>query len=218
MKPRLETYKSLKDFILMNHVLPGERLYLQALSAKLNISTTPLREALNRLIQEEFINHNTNGSYTLRAISITEIEQLYDYCEALETYLVRKAAKNVSPSDLSALKENLRTYGDVIEQNYTRDRFLINNQFHLKIAGLGGNEMMVKKLENAFERIVWKWKVENIMEGRGPMAFDEHQAIYAALEQHDEAGAAESMRNHIITTKEHVLKKLSDKEHLFTST
>ncbi len=218
MQVGLQVYKSLKEFIFNNQILPGERLYLESLSKKLNISVTPLREALNRLVQEGLVYHHANRAYTLRIISVSEVKELYDFCEALETYAIQQVAKDVAPADLSELQQNLMKYKKVIEGNYTRDRFLINNEFHLHIARLSRNSIIVQTLEKAFEKIMWKWKVENIMQGRGSEAFDEHKAIYTSLEKHDVAGSVTSMRNHIITTKEDVLRilGLSARESLFT--
>ena len=216
MKGTIQVYNSLKDFIFRNQILPGERIYLDDLSKKMNISITPLREALNRLVQEGLVCHNANRAYFLRIISIDEVIQLYEFCEALETYAIEQAAKNITPQDLSDLQQNLMRYKKAIEEHYTRDRFLINNEFHLRIARLSQNSIIVENLEKAFEKIVWKWKVENIMLGRGPEAFDEHWAIYASLENHDVAGAVTTMRDHIITTKEDVVRILRAKESLFT--
>jgi DNA-binding GntR family transcriptional regulator len=211
----LQAYNIIKEFIFENKIHPSERLYLESLSKRLKISLTPLREALNRLVQEGYVAHNSHRGYILKVITTDEVEKLYEFCEALQTHAVERAVYNVAPSDLADLKENLLRYKKIIEESYSRERFLINNEFHLKITRLGGNEFIVESLERILEKLVLKWKLENIAHGRGPAAYDEHVAIYTSLERRDAGSAITNMRNHIINTKTDVLKILKMREGLF---
>lgn len=208
-------YTVIKDFIFRNQILPGQRIDIEDLSKKLGISSTPLREALNRLSYEGYISHDPRRGYSVQLITTDEIEKLYGVCEALETYAIEQAVSKVTSSDLADLKNNLMRYKDVIGEAYTRERFLINNQFHLKVAALSGNEAIVKILSQTYEKFVWKWKVENINHGRGPEAYHEHSAIYTSLESRDLTGAVNNMRNHIIKSKTSVVTYLKWREDLF---
>lgn len=215
MTKTVQVYNILKDFIFTNQILPGERIYLENLSARLNMSLTPLREALNRLVQEGYFSHNSNRGYILKVIQNDEVDKLYEFCEAIETYAIERAISNVTPSDLPELKENLLRYKKSMEENYSRERFLINNEFHLKIATLSNNKIIVENLRQILEKLVWKWKLENIVHGRGPQAYDEHMAIYTSLEMQDVQGAVNNLRMHIINTKKSVMKMLKMRENLF---
>jgi len=75
MTKTVQVYNILKEFIFKNQILPGERIYLENLSAKLNSSPTPLREALNRLVQEGYFSHSSNRGYTLRVIANSDVEK-----------------------------------------------------------------------------------------------------------------------------------------------
>lgn len=211
----MRTYNTVREFILENRIHPGERIYIKDLSKRLNISTTPLREALSRLVQEGFVNYNSHRGYVLEVVTIAQVEELYEFCEALETYAIEQAVSNITPPDLADLQKNLLRYKESIEESYSRERFLINNEFHLKIAKLSGNELIANNLARMLEKIAWKWKLENIARGRGPEAYDEHAAIYTSLAKRDAQSAVTSIRNHIINTKKDVLKILRIKEDLF---
>jgi DNA-binding GntR family transcriptional regulator len=215
MTKTVQVYNILKEFIFKNQILPGERIYLENLSTKLNISPTPLREALNRLVQEDYFSHSSNRGYTLRVIANSDVEKFYEFCEAIETYAIERATNNITPADLAEFRENLTRYKESIEGNYSRQRFLINNEFHLKIATLSGNKIIVENLKQILEKLIWKWKLENIVHGRGPQAYDEHMAIYISLENRDVQGAVNHLRNHIINTKNSVMKMLDMRENLF---
>jgi len=206
----------LRDTIFKNQILPGQRIYLENLSEQLKISQTPLREALNRLVQEGLFSHDSNRGYTLRVIQNSDVEKFYEFCEAIETYAIARAIDNVTELDLKELKENLSRYKLSIDENYSRERFLINNEFHLKVAALSTNSIIVENLKQLLEKLVWKWKLENIAHGRGPEAYSEHLAIYGALEKRDTQAAVNDLRLHIINTKISVMKMLSMRENLFS--
>jgi DNA-binding GntR family transcriptional regulator len=208
-------YNSLKDFIFQKKILPGEKIFLEKLSKKLNISPTPLREALNRLAQEGYVSYNSNRGFILQSISTAEVEMLYELCEALETYAIERTVQKIGKSDLAYLKENLLIYRKIIANEYKKERFLINNEFHMKIARLSGNEFIIKNLALAFERLVLKWIIENIQFGRGPTVYNEHMEIYDALERRDVKGAVDNIRIHIINTKKSVLQYLNGRDDFF---
>ncbi len=214
----VQVYNTLKDFILTYQILPGERIYLESLSKSLKISPTPLREALNRLVQEDYVTHVSNRGYTLRVITSDEVEKLYEFCEALETFSIERALSNFSESTLAELRENLSKYRRLVEGNFAQERWLVNNQFHIKIAELSENGIIVANLTQAFEKLLLKRKIENLTQGeRGPEAYKEHERIYNSIEKRDAAGAVENMRIHIIHAKQYVLHYLKEKENLFRS-
>lgn len=215
MTKTVQVYNTIKEFIFQNQILPGERIYIENLSESLKISTTPLREALNCLVQEGYVSHNSNRGYTLKVITNSEVEKFYEFCEAIEVYAIERAVENITPADLADLEKNLLCYRKSIEENYSRERFLINNEFHLKIAKLSGNEIIVENLKGILEKIVWKWKLDNIAHGRGPQAYDEHMAIYKSLENRDKQEAIIALRTHITNTKNSVKRLLNMRETLF---
>jgi DNA-binding GntR family transcriptional regulator len=174
-----------------------------------------LREALNRLVQEGYVSYNSNRGFILQSISTAEVEMLYEFCEALETYAIKRTVEKIAKSDLAYLKENLLKYRKINAGEYSKERFLINNEFHIKIASLSGNEYIVKSLALTLERLVLKWMIENIQYGRGSSGYNEHMAIYDALERRDAKSAVGNMRSHIINTKKSVLEYLKGRDDLF---
>jgi DNA-binding GntR family transcriptional regulator len=210
-----QTYNIIKKIILQNGILPGERLYLNDLSKKLSVSSTPLREAMNRLVQDGYFCHTSNRGYVLRIITTREFEELYEYCMALETYAIGRAISNITSSALAELHDNIEIYRSLTDR---RERFIVNNQFHLKITSLSGNGVILKSLSGVLEKIILKWKVENLVHSRGSLPFDEHMAIYSSLEEKNEGEAVRNMHNHIRNTKNSVLRELKMKENLFLNT
>jgi DNA-binding GntR family transcriptional regulator len=213
----LQAYKTLKDFIVRSKILPGERIYLEDLAKTLNLSLTPLREALNRLSQEDLVTHVVNRGYTLRVITNDEVRELFEFCEALEIYAIERAVKSIEALDLMELEKNLMEYKKIMELRYFPERFFTNNEFHMKIVKLGGNQLIVNSMERVFERLAFRVRLENFSGTRGSEVYAEHLAIYNALNSRDVRMAIHAMRDHIVKSKEFVLGELQTKEDYLAS-
>src|SRR3990170_6161852 len=83
-------YSEIKNLILSNEVMPGQKLRHQHLSERLGVSRTPVREALTRLVQEGHVSFLPNRGFTCKEIRMQEAEELYDLREAMEAFAVEK--------------------------------------------------------------------------------------------------------------------------------
>ena len=129
-------YNEIKNLILGNSILPGQKLYHQELSERLGVSRTPVREALTRLAQEGYVSVLPNRGFTCKEIRLQEAAELYDFREALEAFAVEKAVEKLTPRALDGLTDKLRRYGADIEKGFTKERLLYDQDLHLEIARL----------------------------------------------------------------------------------
>jgi DNA-binding GntR family transcriptional regulator len=93
-------YHQIKNLILSNEVMPGQKLHHQELSERLGVSRTPVREALTRLVQEGYASFLPNRGFTCKEIRMQEAEELYEMREAVEAFAVERAIET-SPSQRS---------------------------------------------------------------------------------------------------------------------
>jgi DNA-binding GntR family transcriptional regulator len=71
-------YNDIKNLILCNEIMPGQKLHHQQLSERLGVSRTPVREALTRLVQEGYVAFLPNRGFTCKEIRMQEAEELYE--------------------------------------------------------------------------------------------------------------------------------------------
>ena len=98
-------YTELRRRILDLELRPGQRLYEPELSAELQVSRTPLREALRLLLAEDLLDQLPTGGMVVRALSATEIEELYSVRAVLEGLMAAEAAARLD----AAGEERLRS-------------------------------------------------------------------------------------------------------------
>lgn len=206
-------YSQIKNLILSNEIMPGQKLHHQQLSERLGVSRTPIREALTRLVQEGYVSFLPNRGFTCKEIRMQEAEELYELREALEAFAVEKAIETLTDAALRQLRDKMNTYGRDVHNRFTRDRLVYDQDVHLEIARLTGNETLKNTLSHVFERIVLKRRTDGLYDpARGIAAHQEHLRLFEAMERRDAAEAVAILRNHIQAGKKNVMGDLEHRQ------
>ena len=206
-------YNQIKNLILCNEIMPGQKLHHQELSERLGVSRTPIREALTRLVQEGYVSFLPNRGFTCKEIRMQEAEELYELREALEAFAVEKAIETVSDAALHQLRDKMNAYGRDVQNRFTRERLVYDQGVHLQIALLAGNETLKNTLSHVFERIVLKRRTDGLYDpARGVAAHQEHLHLLAAIERRDAAQAVAILRGHIQAGKKNVMGDLEQRQ------
>ena len=206
-------YNQIKNLILCNEIMPGQKLHHQQLSERLGVSRTPIREALTRLVQEGYVSFLPNRGFTCKEIRMQEAKELYELREALEAFAVEKAIETVSDAALRELREKMNVYGLDVQNRFTRERLIYDQDVHLAIAELTGNETLKNTLSHVFERIVLKRRTDGLYDpARGVSAHQEHLRLLEAMERRDAREAVAILRNHIQAGKKNVMADLEQRQ------
>ncbi len=206
-------YNQIKNLILCNEIMPGQKLHHQQLSERLGVSRTPIREALTRLVQEGYVSFLPNRGFTCKEIGMQEAEELYELREALEAFAVEKAIATLTDAALRQLRDKMKAYGRDVQNRFTRERLVYDQDVHLAIAQLTGNETLRHTLSHVFERIVLKRRTDGLYDpARGIAAHQEHLRLIEAMERRDAAGAVAILRSHIQVGKRNVMKDLEHRQ------
>jgi DNA-binding GntR family transcriptional regulator len=206
-------YNEIKNLILCNEIMPGQKLHHQRLSERLGVSRTPIREALTRLVQEGYVSFLPNRGFTCKEIRMQEAEELYELREALEAFAVEKAIATLSEKALRQLRDRVTAYGRDVQKRFTRDRLVYDQDVHLQIAQLTGNETLRNTLSHVFERIVLKRRTDGLYDpARGVAAHQEHLRLLEAMERRDAPAAVAILRNHIQAGKKNVMADLKHRQ------
>ena len=206
-------YSQIKQLILCNEIMPGQKLHHQQLSERLGVSRTPVREALTRLVQEGYVSFLPNRGFTCKEIRLQEAEELYELRESLEAFAVEKAVEKLTDQALAELRQRMESYGHDVYNRFTRERLVYDQDVHLYIAQIAGNETLKNTLSHVFERIVLKRRTDGIYDpARGLSAHQEHIELLDAMARHDGKAAVAIVRNHIQAGKKNVIADLRQRQ------
>jgi DNA-binding GntR family transcriptional regulator len=210
-----QVYSQIKTLILCNEILPGQKLHHQELSERLGVSRTPVREALTRLVQEGYVSFLPNRGFTCKEIRLQEAGELYQLREALEAFAVEKAIENLTEAAFTELSAKINLYGKDVQKRFTRDRLVYDQDVHLEIARLSGNETLTKTLAQVFERIILKRRTDGLYDpARGITAHQEHLKLLQAMKKRNTQDAVKIVRAHIRAGRNNVLADLKQRQEI----
>ena len=142
------TYQALLDRIAARQIGSGEVLEERRLAEELNVSRTPMRAALNRLLGEGILKRLSNGSVVVHAFGVTELLELLQIRQLLEGQAAAMAAGRIPGDKLAAVKARLE---DVMRYSAAggESTWTADNEVHELVAAYCGNKSMAAMIADA---------------------------------------------------------------------
>jgi len=186
-------YEQVFNAIVTGQLTPGERLIQEKLAEDLDISRTPVREALLRLEQEGVVLHSGRRGFIVRDISEQEIRDLYQAREAIEGYAARVAATAKTDEDLRRIDEILET----AEFETLEAAFRANESLHRAIVEATGNRYLVELFNSVWTRSVGLRLYADLFTHERSHVSEDHDPVLDALRRGDGESAQAAMVAHI---------------------
>ncbi len=188
-------YQRLRDGIRSGAFRPGDRMREAALAAKLNVSRTPIREAIRRLASEGLLEVAPSRGVMIIQLDKQQVRELYALREALEGTAARLAAQHASQSEISEMRELLEDPASKGDNPEVIAK--INRLFHRTIHDAAHNRYLAQALDQLSDSLALLPGTTFAAPGRAKAAHAEHSAILAAIEKRDAEKADEAARSHI---------------------
>lgn len=198
-------YEKLKGEILSGRFRPGLKLTHQGIADKMSVSRTPVREALERLHQEGYVVREPRRGFFVGEIGNDDARDLYGVREALELFNLSCLKTTGFNSGLAHLRSINRRYERLIRRDLTYERLMVDREFHVGLARIGGNKCLADTLDGIFERLILKRHLERLSDTRGDQPYREHVALLDALADGRTEEAANLLRVHIRSASERLL-------------
>jgi DNA-binding GntR family transcriptional regulator len=207
-----KAYQEIKEWIIRYDLKPGTHLRIAQLSAELEMSQTPIREALSKLEQESLVHRHSTQGYVVRSMDLKEVEDIYDVRIALEVLAAEEAATRMSKTDGKKLSHILGEVTKFVKKGDKWQILKLEQDFHVIIMETSGNRFLTEIGKNILERI---WMIQNVnilTSDHLINAHPQHVEIYEALEQANPQKAATLMKKHIQLAKKFVISRLRNSD------
>ena len=204
----------IKKHIITYRFKPGTALSFEKLSNSLQMSQTPIREALSRLSQEHFVERQGAKGYVVSTLDAVQIEEIYDLRIILEVPAICQATRLITEESLCEIWEMLERVETLIGEQQRADIIELDTAFHVAILKESGNSLLREIGENILDRVYRVQNLNVLTSGRLHVAHEHHMEIFKALRNRDEKEAAELMEKHLISAKEYVLTRLKDDDDI----
>jgi DNA-binding GntR family transcriptional regulator len=192
-----KVYDWLLEALRRGTLSPGEPLREEAIAQELQVSRTPVREALRRLQAEGFVATGPRRGIIVREPAYDELSELCVVRETLESLAARLAAGSITSAELYLLEELSRE----MEQAYREGQFealaRLNAEFHAVIWRASRNRYLARHLDKIRLLIARRQGTTLTYPGRAEEMLQEHRLLLDAIKRGDADRAAQIAHQHM---------------------
>ena len=196
-------YEEVRRAIVEQRYIPGQRLVEQRVAAELELSRTPVREALRRLASEGLVVLERNRGAVVRPLDLAEVEDLYELRACLESYAARLAADRITPAELAHLRAAVEEFGAVTHRAYddetarARELSAANRAVHGTIVAAAHHARLATMLDRTVDIPLVFRAFRDFTTAEGERSDLFHRLVLEAIEDRNGARAARLMHEHI---------------------
>lgn len=214
IRPQLirdDVYQHLRQAILEGELAPGNRLAEADLGKQLGVSRTPIREALQRLIQNGLLIAEANKGVKVRILSAIEAQETYIVREELDGLAAALAAQHYTPDDATALQNAFDQLKQAHQQDY-RTQTQLDLAFHAQITHAAHNSTL-SNLARDLEQRIALIKHQTRTYNAHPNTETQHAALLKAILERNTQTARDMARQHVQTFAKLVMQELAPSDH-----
>lgn len=197
-----ETADRLRNMIFAGELEPGVRVTEIALSRRLGISRTPLREAFRALTAEGLLEPLPRRGARIASLTAELVDEFFPIMGALESLAGELACRHITDAEIADIRT---THGQMAEHHARGDLdsyFRLNQRIHETIMAATRNPTLKRIYLGLAGRVRHARKAANVSQARWNEAMDEHTRILAALERRDGEALADLLRRHLFNKQE----------------
>lgn len=191
-----KAYKRLKLAIIQNEILPGTRVFESHIANTFGISRTPVREAINQLINEGLIVNKGKGINVVIDVTAKDVNELYDLRLVLERHTIDYIGSHFSQFDDSQLNKILDRY-DENRADYVSVFMQLDEEFHAMLVEMVGNGRMLKIYKDLIEQLKVFRRVQAMDRTRVKSAMEVHRRLLSAIKNSEYDKAISTITQHI---------------------
>jgi GntR family transcriptional regulator, rspAB operon transcriptional repressor len=214
-----EVYEALRDGILNRLFLPGDRMQVDEIAAKLGVSLTPVRHAIQQLATEGLIEIKPRSGTFVATLSMEDIEATFEVRTALECLAAEKAVARAGMADLAKLDALLAVLRQPVSSpDAMRRHERANSDFHQLLIEIAGNKRLAEIYTGLNAHLTIARIHASEQSTRAPQNLDkrfaieqaEHEEIVAALRARDLARMQAALKAHITRAQQSLIDAVKD--------
>ena len=200
-------YENLKQAIVRGELDPGSRVVESRVAEALDISRTPVREAIHKLEREGLLRQNPTGGFFVKGLSRADIEETFGIRSVLESYAARLAAIKHRQEELKPLEEKISEYQQCLDRKDMDALPRINTEFHDLLYALSRSPRLIKTINDLKDQIFRFRQVILKMEEMAKISNKDHRLMLKYIRRRDADGVERLVREHILRGQEVVLNE-----------
>jgi len=190
-------YQEIKRRILENEFSPNSILLEQELAELLEMSRTPVREALIRLSNEGMVEVRPRHGMRVLPLSAQDMREIYDILTALESQAAGIVAQSgLSKEQLDNLNQSLNDMDEALEIDDLMRWALADESFHRQLVEYSANDRLISIVNNFWDQSHRARILTLHLRQKPTKSNDDHRRVVAAIEARDSETASKEHREH----------------------
>jgi phosphonate utilization transcriptional regulator len=186
----------IEQMILSGELAAGARINEAVLAARFGTSRGPVREALRALEECGLVRAERNRGAYVRAVSLAEADEVYDLREALDEFIGRRLATQITAAQLATLWQLLADMDAATASGNLTLYYQLNLRFHDALVDFVGNRHLTATYRRLTKELLL-FRLHGLQEGGGfAVSHAEHRAIVEAIAARDPDRAGHALRAH----------------------
>lgn len=189
-------YGQIRAAVLQGLRRPGDRLSIPVLATELGVSRSPVRDAVQRLVQDGLADEQAHRGAFVAHVTADELHGVYAVREVLEGLVARTAAETLGAVDVAALEDLVGQHHDAVERGDMEAHFDLDIRFHREMRLLTRNDTLITLLAQIQGKIQLAMLTTSVYGGAAEAVHD-HEQILEAVKSRDPDAAEQTARIHI---------------------
>lgn len=208
-----QIYQILRNDILTQKIKCGEKLTLKVLQERFQVSSTPIREALTRLTQDQLVSYYSNIGVNVISFTADDLREIYSFMGDLDGLAIRYAAQSPDQEKLLAETEVILEKGRKAAELGDSDTWnRCSDEFHLVFYRYCNNSRLTEsaeRLRSGISIFSNQYSQKTVIQTQ---IDDEHLAIFETYKNGDIEKAARMMKSHLDDSLRYALEFLPAEE------
>lgn len=192
-------YDYISDEIRNNNIKPNEKISENKICEALNVSRTPVREALIELASVDILKREPRKGFVVKEVTLKKIKETYIILGALEGLAAKLAVDNLTKEDIEELESLIDEIDKSIDEKNYYQYYKLQFNFHSTINNASNNTELVKTIENLKKSFIKQtYNMEhtnNEITEMLKITNNEHKKIVELIKERDKEGVEDYLKN-----------------------
>jgi len=210
MPVRMVVYETLREAIFRKELKPGDKLVENDLAEKLDVSRTPVREALRMLESEGLIERNPRKGLFVKGFTAEDVMEIYSIRQALEALAIRICCQRITKEEIAELQDLYSKMVDAFERDDDTRLFRLSQKFNEAIVSPAKMPRLLNLL-GTYHEYLRRFRIVSFSKSpRKAQALKEHGQILEAVIEGDADKAEKLVKMHLGKAIEALMKEIDE--------
>lgn len=195
---RFKAYKAIKEKIIYLDFKPGEKIFENVLAESLNVSRTPVREALLMLEHEKLVTCSGSLGFIVRRFNSKDIDEYFALRYAIEEFVISLVAEKITKEEIADLKVNVAEGERLLREGREIQAIVRSeSEFHELLYRAAKSEILYDTISGLVDKFQWFRALALSVPDAARSSLSHHKKIIEFIEAKDIEGFKTMMRMHL---------------------